>query len=281
MKRNEYIPYMATIKEIRKQTSDIKGFILEFDDPELREKWTFKPGQFVEVSAFGHGEVPISIASSPTQKGEIELVIRNSGSVTAAFHEMKAGDKVGLRGPYGNWWPFEKTKGKKVTIVAGGIGLAAVTNILRYMLDNPSDYENVQLMYGARDQDLLVFTSEYEKWRQMGADVQITCDRRAGDWPGNVGMVTCFFNDTPSPELKKVEIPEDATLIVCGPPIMIHFCCLDLLKAGFKPENIYVSLEGHMKCGIGKCGHCNIGHKYVCKDGPIYTYAEKLALEGG
>jgi len=281
MERNEYIPYMATIKEIRKQTSDVKSFTLEFDDPELREKWTFKPGQFVEVSAFGHGEVPISIASSPTQKGEIELVIRNSGSVTAAFHEMKAGDKVGVRGPYGNWWPFEETKGKKVTIVAGGIGLAAVTNILRYMLDNPSDYENVQLMYGARDQDLLVFTSEYEKWRQMGADVQITCDRHAGDWAGNVGMVTCFFNDTPSPELNKVEIPEDATLIVCGPPIMIHFCCLDLLKAGFKPENIYVSLEGHMKCGIGKCGHCNVGHKYVCKDGPVFTYAEKLALEGG
>ena len=280
MKRNEYIPYMATIKEIRKQTSDIKSFTLEFDDPELREKWTFKPGQFVEVSAFGHGEVPISIASSPTQKGEIELVIRNSGSVTAALHEMKAGDKVGLRGPYGNWWPFEKTKGKKVTIVAGGIGLAAVTNIMRYMLDNLSDYENVQLMYGARDQDLLVFTSEYEEWRQMGADVQITCDRRTGDWAGNVGMVTCFFNDTPSPELKKVDIPEDATLIVCGPPVMIHFCCLDLLKAGFKPENIYVSLEGHMKCGIGKCGHCNVGHKYVCKDGPVFTYAEKLALEG-
>ena len=281
MKENEYIPYIATIKEIIKQTSDIKSFILEFDDPELREKWTFKPGQFVEVSAFGHGEIPISIASSSTQKGEIELVIRNSGSVTAAFHKMKVGDKVGLRGPYGNWWPFDKTKGKKVTIVAGGIGLAAVTNILRYMLDELSDYENIQLMYGVRDQDLLIFTSEYEKWRQMGADVHITCDRRTGDWSGNVGMVTCFFNDTPSPELKKVEIPEDATLIVCGPPIMIHFCCLDLLKAGFKPENIYVSLEGHMKCGIGKCGHCNIGHKYICRDGPIFTYAEKLALEGG
>ncbi len=280
MKRNEYIPHMATIKEIGRQTSDIKSFTLEFDDPEFREKWTFKPGQFVEVSAFGHGEVPISIASSPTQR-DMELVIRNSGSVTAAFHGMKAGDKVGVRGPYGNWWPFEETKGMKVTIVAGGIGLAGVTNILRYMLENLSDYEKVQLMYGARDQDLLVFTSEYEKWRQMGADVQITCDRRVGDWAGNVGVVTCLFNDTPSPGLEKVEIPEDAALFVCGPPVMIHFCCLDLLKAGFKPDNIYVSLEGHMKCGIGKCGHCNVESKYVCKDGPIFTYAEKLALEGG
>jgi len=137
---------------------------------------------------------------------------------------MKAGDRGGVRRPYGNWWPFEETKGKKVTIVVGGIGLAAVTNILRYMLDNPSDYENVQLMYGVRNQDLLVFTSEYKKRRQMGADVHITCDRRAGDCSGNVSMVTCFFNDTPSPEPKKIEIPEDATLIMCGPPIMIHFC---------------------------------------------------------
>lgn len=280
MEKNEYIPQLATIKEIIDQTSDIKSFIIEFDDQELTKKWVFKPGQFVEISAFGYGEVPISIASSPTQKGEIELVIRDSGSVTAAFHKMKVGDKVGLRGPYGNCWPFEKTKGKNVTIIAGGIGLAAVSNVLRYMLNSPSDYRKIQLMYGARNQDLLILKSEYEKWRKMGADVHITCDIRTGDWEGNVGMVTCFFNETPSPELEKIEIPEDATLIVCGPPIMIHFCCLDLLKAGIKPENIYLSLEGHMKCGIGKCGHCNIGHKYICRDGPVFTYAEKLALEG-
>jgi len=280
MTGNEYIPNPATITGIRDLTGDTKSFIVEFDDPELRERWTFKPGQFVEVSAFGHGEVPLSIASSPTIRGKMELAIRSSGTVTAAFHEMSVGDKVGVRGPYGNWWPYEEMKGENVTIISGGIGLAAVSNILRYMLDNRHDYGKIQLLYGARGQYDLVFRDEYEKWRRGGAEVHITCDRRVGDWTGNVGLVTYLFNDAPAPELQKVKIPGDATLIVCGPPVMIHFCCLDLEKAGFKPENIYLSLEGHMKCGIGKCGHCSIGPKYVCRDGPIFTYAEKKALEG-
>lgn len=280
MAENPYVPHMATITNIEDLTSDIKSFTIEFDDTRLRESWTFKPGQFVEISAFGHGEVPISISSSPTLKGQIELAIRNSGTVTAAFHKMKKGDKVGIRGPYGNWWPYKKAKGKNVTIVSGGIGLAAVSNILKYMIDNRSDYKKIQLLYGAVVPSALVFIDEYEKWSQGGADVHITVDRRAGDWTGNVGIVTWLFNDQAAPELEKVKIPKDATMIVCGPPVMIHFCCLDLAKAGFKPENIYLSLEGHMKCGIGKCGHCNIGPKYVCRDGPIFTYAEKRALEG-
>jgi sulfhydrogenase subunit gamma (sulfur reductase) len=280
MAENSYVPHMATITNIEDLTSDIKSLTIEFDDPRLKESWTFKPGQFVEISAFGHGEVPISISSSPTLKGQIELAIRNSGTVTAAFHKMKKGDKVGIRGPYGNWWPYKKAKGKNVTIVSGGIGLAAVSNILRYMIDNRSNYKKIQLLYGAVVPSALVFIDKYEKWSQGGVDVHITVDRRVGDWTGNVGIVTWLFNNQAAPELEKVKIPKDATMIVCGPPVMIHFCCLDLTKAGFKPENIYLSLEGHMKCGIGKCGHCNIGPKYVCRDGPIFTYAEKRALEG-
>src|SRR4030042_1488280 len=220
--QNPYVPKLATIINIRDVTSDIKSFKIEFDDSELKENWTFKPGQFVEVSAFGHGEVPLSISSSPTSKGQFEVAIRNSGKVTIALHKMQIGDKIGVRGPYGNWWPYEKVKGKNV-----------------------------------------------------GIDVHITVDRRVEGWTGNVGVVTGLFNDHPAPELEKIEIPDDATLIVCGPPIMINFACQDLIKVGFKPENIYISLEGHMKCGIGKCGHCNIGTKYVCKDGPIFTTAER------
>jgi len=275
MPQNPYVPKLATIINIRDLTSDIKSFTIEFDDPELKENWTFKPGQFVEVSAFGYGEVPLSISSSPTSKGQFEVAVRNSGKVTIALHKMRIGDKIGVRGPYGNWWPYEKVKGKNVTIVAGGIGLAAVSNILRYMIANRLDYKKVQLLYGAVGPDALVFTDEYEKWRKAGEDVHITCDRRAEGWTGNVGLVTAMFNENPAPELEKVEIPDDATLIVCGPPIMINFACQDLMRTGFKPENIYISLEGHMKCGIGKCGHCNIGTKYVCKDGPIFTYAER------
>ena len=276
--QNPYVPKLATIKNIKDVTSDIKSFTVEFDDPDLKENWTFKPGQFVELSAFGYGEVPISISSSPNSKGHFEVAVRKSGKVTAALHLMKIGGKVGVRGPYGNSWPYEKMKGKNVTIVAGGIGLAAVSNILRYMIANRLDYKNIQLLYGSVTAEALVFTDEYEKWSKADVDVHITVDRRTEGWKGSVGLVTGLFNDHPAPELEKVEIPEDATLIVCGPPIMIDFACQDLVKAGFKPEHIYISLEGHMKCGIGKCGHCNVGSKYVCKDGPVFTYAERKAF---
>lgn len=280
MIKNEYIPQMATISETEVLADDIKGFTIKFDDPGLRDKWTFRPGQFVEVSAFGHGEVPISIASSPTLKGKIELAIKKSGKVTTALHDLEPGDRVGLRGPYGNWWPYEETKGSNVTVISGGIGLAGVSNILRYMMDNRSDYREIQLLYGARNPSGLVFKDEYEKWERRGVEVHVTCDRRVGDWAGNIGLVTWLFNDTPAPELEKVKISEDAKLIVCGLPIMMHYCCIDLMKAGFHPEDVYLSLEAHMKCGIGKCGHCNIGSKYVCRDGPIFTYAETKALDG-
>ncbi len=276
--QNPYVPNLATIKNIRNVTADIKSFTVEFDSPDLKEKWTFKPGQFVEISAFGYGEVPISISSSPTTQGQFEVAVRNSGKVTAALHRMQTDDKIGVRGPYGNSWPYEKMKGKNVTIIAGGIGLAAVSNILRYMIANRLDYKKIQLLYGAINADALVFTDEYEKWRKAGVDVYITVDRRTEGWTGNVGLVTGLFNEHPAPELEKVEIPADATLIVCGPPIMINFACQDLIRNGFKPENIYISLEGHMKCGIGKCGHCNIGTKYVCRDGPVFTFAERLTF---
>jgi len=279
MSKNDYIPNIATITKTTNLAPDVKSYILEFDDPKIRKNWSFKPGQFVEISAFGYGEVPISIASSPNLTGKMELAIRKSGKVTEALHNLNVGDKVGLRGPYGNYWPYEKLRGKNVTIISGGIGLAAVANILRYMIDNRHDYKSIQLLYGAVDPSALVFKDEYEKWRTAGIDVHVTVDKKVGEWSGNVGIVTWLFNAHPAPELKKVKIPSDATLIVCGPPVMIHFSCLDLVSLGFKPENIYLSLEGHMKCGIGKCGHCNIGPKYVCKEGPVFTYAEKKYLE--
>ena len=279
MSINPYIPYLATIKEVKELTDDTKNFRVEFDDPKLREGWTFKPGQFVEVSAFGFGEVPISIASSPTLQGCFELAIRNSGRVTAAFQSMEPGDKIGVRGPYGNWWPYDRLLGENITIIAGGIGLAACSNVLRYMIDKKADYGEVQLLYGAVSPSKLVFKDEYEAWREAGVDVHITVDHGVGDWRGNVGLVTWLFNDQPAIELEKGEIPSDAKVFVCGPAVMIHFCCLDLVKLGFKLDDIYVSLEGHMKCGVGKCGHCNIGPKYVCRDGPIFSYAQKRMLE--
>ena len=279
MSTNPYIPHMATIKEAKELTDDTKNFRIEFDDRKLREDWTFNPGQFVEVSAFGYGEVPISIASSPTLQGCFELAIRNSGRVTSSLHSMEPDDKIGVRGPYGNWWPYDRLQEENITIIAGGIGLAACSNVLRYLTDKRSDYGKVQLLYGAVSPQQLVFNDEYERWRRAGVDVHITVDHGVGDWKGNVGLVTWLFNDQPAPELEKVEISSNASVFVCGPAVMIHFCCLDLVKLGFEPVDIYVSLEGHMKCGVGKCGHCNIGPKYICRDGPIFPYAQLKVLE--
>lgn len=278
MAKNPYVPDLATIVNIKDQTGHIRSFTIEFDDDKFKD-WSFKPGQFVEVSAFGLGEVPLSISSSPTVKGHFGVTVRNSGKVTAAIHKMKIGDKVGVRGPYGNSWPFEKMRGNNVAIIAGGIGLAGVSNVLRYIIANRIDYKGVQLLYGANVPNALIFIDEYNEWKQAGVDMHITVDRREGDWSGNVGLVTSLFNDQPATGSEKVRISPDASVMVCGPPIMIDFCCRDLVKAGFAPENIYLSLEGHMKCGIGKCGHCNIGSKYVCKDGPVFTYAEKKTFE--
>ncbi|MFQ6053919.1 MAG: hydrogenase, partial [Candidatus Bathyarchaeia archaeon] len=151
---------------------------------------------------------------------------------------------------------------------------------LRYMMERRADYGRVQLLCGAVTPGKLIFRDEYERWREAGVEVHVTVDRGTGGWEGNVGLVTWLFNDQPAPGLVKVEIPSDAEVFVCGPPAMIHFCCLDLVKLGFKPEEIYVSLEGHMKCGVGKCGHCSIGPRYVCRDGPIFSYAQKRLLEG-
>jgi len=279
MSTNPYIPHLATIREVKELTDDTKNFRIDFDNQKLRESWTFKPGQFVEVSAFGYGEVPISIASSPTLQGCFELAIRNSGRVTSAFQSMESGDKIGVRGPYGNWWLYDRLSGGNTTIIAGGIGLAACSSVLRYLIDKFADYSRIQLLYGAVSPARLVFKDEYKKWREAGVDVHITVDQGVGGWKGNVGLVTWLFNGQPAPELEKVEIPSDASVFVCGPAGMIHFCCLDLVKLGFKPEDIHVSLEGHMKCGVGTCGHCNIGPKYVCRDGPIFSYAQLRVIE--
>lgn len=278
MSSNPYIPRIATIREVKNLTDDTKNFRIEFDDGKLRDDWTFKPGQFVEVSAFGYGEVPISVASSPTLQGCFELAIRNLGRVTSAIQSMEPGDKIGVRGPYGNWWPYDRLSSENVTIIAGGIGLAACSSVLRCLIDR--DYSNIQLLYGAVTPDRLVFKDEYERWREAGVDLHVTVDHKVGDWKGNVGLVTWLFNDQPAPEIEKVDIPCDSKVFVCGPAMMIRFCCLDLVELGFKPEDIYLSLEGHMKCGVGKCGHCNIGPKYICKDGPIFSYSQLRMLEG-
>ncbi len=264
-----YLPQRAEILEVVEETPNIKTFVLR---PERRLE--FKPGQFVELTVPGVGEAPFAIASPPFQE-QLEITIMKTydpslgrhGSLTSAVHQMQAGERVGIRGPYGNSYPVEASVGKDVLIVGGGIGLSTLRSFLLTLLHEREKYGKIILFYGARTPADLAFRREYERWRQQGAEVHLTVDVGTAGWTGNVGVVTILFDRV------KLDFKKEIA-VVCGPPIMIRFAVEKLLQVGYKPENIYVSLERKMRCGVGKCGHCNIGHYYVCKDGPIFSYQQ-------
>lgn len=267
-----YVPRDAIIDNIIRETdvNDVKTFRVVFpDDPKL-ELFPYKPGQFAEVSVFGIGEAPISITSSPTQEGYLEFSIKKAGVVTTALHYSEAGKHIGVRGPYGNWFDVDSMEGKDLVFIGGGIGLAPLRSLITYTLDerNRKKYGEITIIYGARTPGDLVFKWELEKWAQRN-DIKfyLTVDRANGDWQGRVGFVPAVLMDV-SPN------PSNSISITCGPPIMIKFVIANLEKLGFKPEQIVTTLEMRMKCGIGKCGRCNIGSKYVCRHGPVFTWQE-------
>lgn len=258
--KNIYIPEKSRIIKISTDTPDTKTFVLD-------RKIDAKPGQFMEVTAFGYGEAPISISSHHTEN--LSLTIRAIGNVTNAIHRMHVGEVLGLRGPYGNGWPIEKIRGKNILIVAGGIGLAPLRPVIKDVELNRDYYGEVILLYGARNPKLLLYKNELADWMKF-MDVHVTvdyCDEESYDlcpaWKGHIGVVTTL--------LSKVNVPiEDDYALVCGPPIMMKFTIKELLARGFSPNRIYISLERHMKCGIGICGHCQVSGKFVCKDGPVF-----------
>jgi NAD(P)H-flavin reductase len=229
----------------------------------------YKPGQFVEVSLAGYGEAPISISSSPTQKGGFELVIRRIGNVTNKIHKLKSGDKVGIRGPMGlGCYPAEEAKGKDLIFICGGIGLVPQRSFINYVLDNRDDYGHVTILQGTKCGSQRFYHSELEAWKKRD-DVHFleTVDAAEDCWNGNVGVVTTL--------IPKIESELASSLImVCGPPIMYKFVLMALEEDQVPHENIFLNLERRMKCGVGKCGHCQINDKYVCVDGPVFRYSE-------
>lgn len=270
--RNPYLPDVARIDKIIQETAanDVKTFRVAFVDDEVRNRFSYKPGQFGEVSVFGVGEAPISITSSPTQKGYLEFSVKKMGVLTTALHHSAEGDLIGIRGPYGNWFPVESMEGKNLIFIGGGIGLAPLRSLINYVLDgeNRGRFKDVTIIYGARSPGDLVFKWELEKWeRRQDIDFYLTVDKGDATWSGREGFVPAVLMEV-SPS------PENAVTITCGPPIMIKFVIQNLLKLGFSPAQIVTTLEMRMKCGVGKCGRCNIGPKYVCKDGPVFTYEE-------
>ena len=260
------IPQVGVITDIREETPDVKTF--RVNAPEGGKLFEHMPGQCAMLSIPGVGEAMFS-TSSPTNKEYQEFSIKKCGQLTDYLHSLEVGDEITVRGPYGNHFPVEdKLKGKNLLFIAGGIGLAPLRSVINYVLDNRSDYGTVDILYGSRSKDDLVQLKEIQDvWMKTeGVNVYLTIDREQEGWDGHVGFVPAY--------LKELGFDTNKTALLCGPPIMIKFCLASLIEMGFSKEQVYTTLELRMKCGIGKCGRCNIGSKYVCKDGPVFRCDE-------
>ena len=276
--KNPYHPKPVAIRNItiENEAKDIKTFELTFCNKEDEENLSFTSGQFALLSVLGVGESPFGIASSPLEKGYVELTVKRypTGTVTTALHSMTKGARIGFRGPYGTAYPIKEMEGKNVVIVAGGFAFTTLRSTIKYMLheENRPRFENITVVYGARGPGELIYKSELKAWEERDdIDMYITVDRGDDNWKGREGFVPAVLAEVaPS--------SENAIILVCGPPIMLRFTMQPILDLGFSPENIITSLERRMSCGVGKCGRCNVGSKYVCKDGPVFTYKEIMEL---
>ncbi len=265
---NVYLPHIAVIEKIVEETPGILTFHFNFKDPKVKEEFTFESGQFGEYSVFGVGEATFCISSSPTRRDHLEFAVQRAGKVTNALHRLGVGAEIGFRGPFGNSFPLDYLRGKNLVFVAGGIGLAPLRSLIWNVIDNRDKYDKIDIIYGARNPSELSFKYDLDAWaNNQTVTMTTTVDREAEGWTGNVGFV-------PSVTEKVAPSPKDAVAIVCGPPVMIRFTFPVLAKLGFTPENMITTLEKRMKCGIGKCGRCNIGEIYVCRDGPVFSYAQ-------
>ena len=265
---NPLLPEMATVIETVQETHNIKTFRVRFDDEEKMKNFTFQPGQVGQLSVFGVGESTFVINSSPTRMDYLQFSVMKAGENTAALHKLNAGDKIGVRAPLGNWFPYEQWKGKNVFFIGGGIGMAPIRTIMVYLLDNRKDYGDISLLYGAKTPADLSFQSDMPEWlERKDLNVTLTIDNPADGWEHKVGLIPNV--------LKEIDPkPKNTIAVLCGPPIMIKFTLAALVELGFPDDQIYTTLEKRMKCGIGKCGRCNIGSKYVCKDGPVFRCDE-------
>jgi NAD(P)H-flavin reductase len=272
--KNLYLPYRMRIAKTTEEAPGVRTFRLEFLDGEEGRAFTFRTGQFGLYSAFGEGESTFCIASSPTRAGYIECTFREVGRVTSALADKEVGDVIGFRGPYGNAFPLEAWTGKNLLFIAGGIALPPLRSVIWNCLDLRERFADITVVYGARTVADLVYKTELEEWSGRSDLKLVTTVDPGGEtpeWKGRVGFVP--------PVVESLGLPAVHTVaIVCGPPIMIKLTLPVLSKLGFPPEDIYTTLENRMKCGLGKCGRCNTGSSYVCKDGPVYTLAQLNAL---
>lgn len=267
---NPLIPVPHRVHAVRKETADT--FTLDVAPNEGSPPPQYEPGQFNMLYAFGVGDVPISISGRSPKTGGWLHTVRDVGTVTGALHALKAGQTVGLRGPFGTSWPMPQAAGKDVIIMAGGIGLAPLRPVLEVVVENRDRFGNVSLLYGARNPDGLLFERDRELWRgKHGIKVKVTVDTGSREWKGNVGVVTHLVN--------RVNIdPAHTIAMVCGPEIMMKFAVRELLQAGVAEDRVFISMERNMKCAVGFCGHCQYGPAFICKDGPVFSFDQVAHL---
>jgi sulfhydrogenase subunit gamma (sulfur reductase) len=267
---NIFLPQVCDIISAEMITATEKHFRLKLQNGESLD---YQPGQILEVGLFGYGEIPLGLASAPRNDGTFDLVVRVLGKVSKALGELNPGDTLTIRGPLGNGFPVDEFKGKDVLIVAGGIGLCPVRSMILYILDNRDDFGKFTLFFGTKTPSDLLFEEDLESWRCSSCMQYLeTVDIPDAAWTGNVGVITTLFP-------KVDDITADTRVIVCGPPVMYKFVIGELDKLGIPRNNVYVDLERRMKCGVGKCGHCQINDKYVCMDGPVFRFSDIENLE--
>lgn len=269
---NPYLPYPVRIDEITTETEDknLKTFKFVFLNPEDEDKFAYHPGQFAELSVTGKGEIPIGIASSPTEKGFVKFTVNKVGLVSSHLHTMTEGDVMGIRGPLGNWYPWETLQGKNVVIIGGGFAFTTLRSSIVYMLANRDNFGKITVIYGARTPGMLLYKKELEELEQRDdIDMHLTVDATDDpNWKHNVGFIPTVTDEKAPPG------DDDTYAIVCAPPIAIKFTQPVLENRGYAHDHIIQSLENRMKCGIGMCGRCNVGKEFVCKDGPVFTLAQ-------
>ena len=261
------LPFPAKITEIATEAYAIATYHLVFEDENLRQTYRFQPGQFNMIYLPGIGEVPISISSDPAAPETLGHTIRYAGNVTRALSRFQAGDVVGLRGPYGSAWPLDRLHGQDLCIVTGGIGLAPLRPVIYAVMRRRADFGRVILLYGARTPADRLYTAEFEAWQDHDIQIHSTVDRADERWRGQVGVVPMLFYHI------RLD-PHRTTVLTCGPEIMIRFVIYEALARRVPKERIYVSLERNMKCAIGFCGHCQFGPTFICKEGPVLSYAQ-------
>ena len=274
MAENPYRPWPARITSITDLTATEKLFEFRLIDERIRSAFHQDPGQFVELSIFGVGEAPISISSAPSKQGFIELCVRRAGRFTEVLHAMQCGDVVGIRGPFGRGFPFEEMKGHDILLVAGGLGIAPLKSLINYIHDERHAFGKVTIIYGSKNPREVMFRNQFEMWKhRRDFDLHLTVDNYEEGWDGEVGLVTKPF--------ESIEVDAENTFgVLCGPPVMYRFVVEEMRKKGIPYDRIYMSFERHMKCGMGKCGHCQVGHQYVCIDGPVFNYWEAKNIQG-